>query len=303
MIQVSSLTKAFGNRVAVDGINFEVSQGEAFGLLGPNGAGKTTTLSMMVGLLPADSGTVTIDGKNPLQAETRRLIGIAPQALAIYEELTAQENMQFFGQLYGLSGTRLRDRVDWCLKFAGLDDRRQHRVKTFSGGMKRRLNMAAALIHEPKLVLFDEPTVGVDPQSRNHLLESVSDLKKNGTTVLYTTHYMEEAQRLCDRVGVMDQGKLLAIGPISQLLDKYGGSSIVEAELAHEFLEANGGLRGLTLPPEFSRVESRITVTTHNPLEAAAKMMAMGSAIQSLQIQQPSLESVFLSLTGKKLRD
>ncbi|MFK7818386.1 MAG: ABC transporter ATP-binding protein, partial [Planctomycetaceae bacterium] len=231
MIQVDGLQKSYGSHKAVDGVSFEIRKGETFGLLGPNGAGKTTTLSMLVGLLKPDGGSVRIEGQDPLKPATRLRIGIAPQALSLYEELSAEENLRFFTQLYDYSGDGLRSRVEWALEFAALADRRKSRVSTFSGGMKRRLNMACAMIHEPDVILLDEPTVGVDPQSRNHIFERIEELKQQGRTIIYTTHYMEAAQRLCDRVGVIDGGKILAIDTVQNLIRDHGGDSIVEAQL------------------------------------------------------------------------
>jgi ABC-2 type transport system ATP-binding protein len=208
---------------AVDDLSFGITRGEVFGLLGPNGAGKSTTINLAVGLLAPDAGRVTIanDGP-PTHVAVRRRLGVAPQALAIYDLLSGEENVRFIGELYGLEGGRLRERVQWALEFVGLVDRRRSRVDTYSGGMKRRLNLAAAIVHDPELILLDEPTVGVDPQSRNQIFDNILALKQLGRTIIYTTHYMEEAERLCDRVAVIDRGKLLALGTVQQLLDAHG---------------------------------------------------------------------------------
>ena len=223
MITVEKLAKRFGELQAVNGVSFTITKGETFGLLGPNGAGKTTTIHMLVGALKPDGGKVVIDGKaDPTAATARKRIGIAPQALALYEQLSAAENVRFFGSLYGLRGTKLSKQVTWALEFTGLADRRKDRMKTFSGGMKRRLNMACAIVHKPAVLFMDEPTVGVDPQSRNYIFENIEALKAEGTTVLYTTHYMEEAQRLCDRVAIMDQGKVLALDTVDGLITEHG---------------------------------------------------------------------------------
>jgi ABC-2 type transport system ATP-binding protein len=222
-VRVDSLRKRFGSVTAVDGVSFEIAAGETFGLLGPNGAGKTTTIGMIVGALGPDEGRVSVDGEDdPTRPALRRRIGVAPQALALYQELTAEENLAFFGSLYGLAGSSLRDRVEWALDFAGLADRRRGRVKTFSGGMQRRLNLVCGLLHDPPVILLDEPTVGVDPQSRNAIFESIERLKREGRTILYTTHYMEEAERLCDRVAIMDQGRILALDTVEGLLRAHG---------------------------------------------------------------------------------
>ena len=205
MIEVCDLQKSFGATAAVGGVSFGVRDGETFGLLGPNGAGKSTTIGMLTGAIRPDGGSIRINGsQSPTDASTRKEIGFAPQNLALYEELSAVENVTFFGRLYQLFGKELRERVGWALEFAGLLDRQKDRVKTFSGGMKRRLNLAVALVHNPRVIFLDEPTAGVDPQSRNHIFERIEELRSQGRTVVYTTHYMEEAQRLCDRVAIID---------------------------------------------------------------------------------------------------
>lgn len=296
MIKIKSVRKSFGAVNAVDGVSFEVNGQETFGLLGPNGAGKTTTISMIIGILKPDGGSVMIDGaSDPRAAETRRRIGIAPQSLSLYANLTAQENLVFFGRLYGLRAATLRERVDWALDFAGLTDRRRHRVKTFSGGMQRRLNLAVALVHDPQIILLDEPTVGVDPQSRNHIFNSIEQLKSEGRTILYTTHYMHEAQRLCDRVAIMDNGQILDQDTVGALIDRHGGRSTVKAELRHAPENADvlpGTLDGLAL-----RFES------DEPLEEIGRLSAAGVAFETLEVARPDLETVFLTLTGRSLRD
>ncbi len=296
MIEVKSLQKSFGSLVAVDGVSFEVHRQEMFGLLGPNGAGKTTTINMIIGVLKPDGGSVSIDGvSDPSVAKARRAIGIAPQSLSLYDNLTAQENLAFFARLYGLSAGRLRDRVDWALEFAGLGDRRRSRVKTFSGGMQRRLNLAAALVHDPQIILLDEPTVGVDPQSRNHIFESIEQLKQEGRTIVYTTHYMEEAQRLCDRVAIMDHGKILALDTVDSLINRHGRRSVVKAELQRAPNDAGilpGPLDGMLLRFE-----------TEQPFEEIARLSSAGVAFHTLEVTRPDLESVFLTLTGRSLRD
>jgi ABC-2 type transport system ATP-binding protein len=209
--------------VAVDDLSLTVVRGEILGLLGPNGAGKSTTVNLAVGLLTPDRGSVQIEGAgSPADPTARRRVGVAPQAVALYDLLSGEENIRFIGELYGLAGSALRDRVQWALEFVGLMERRKSRVDTYSGGMKRRLNLAAALVHDPELILLDEPTVGVDPQSRNQIFDNILALKALGRTIIYTTHYMEEAERLCDRIAVIDSGRLLALGSVQQLLDASG---------------------------------------------------------------------------------
>jgi len=281
MVKLTHVRKTFGSIVAVDDLSLEIRRGEVFGLLGPNGAGKTTTISMAVGLLTPDSGIVRLDGEDsPSNPASRRKIGMAPQALALYDDLTAEENLSFFGRLYGLSGRMLKERVAWCLQFVGLTERRRGLAKTFSGGMKRRLNLAIALVHDPMLLLLDEPTVGVDPQSRNAIFDSILALNAEGRTVVYTTHYIEEAQRLCDRVGIMDHGKLLALDTVDGLIAAHGGKSVVTAD------GPDGELR----------------VETDDPLAELARLHGQGK-VSHLRLDGPDLEVVFLNLTGRHLRD
>lgn len=296
MISVTELRKSFGSIQAVDGITFALRPGESFGLLGPNGAGKSTTIHLIVGLLATDTGSVAIDGRaDPTQASVRRLLGVSPQSLSLYEELTAEENLSFFAQLYGIAGRQRRERIEWALKFAGLVERRSDRVKTFSGGMKRRLNLAVALVHDPRVLLLDEPTVGVDPQSRNHIFECIESLKREGRTILYTTHYMEEARRLCDRIAIMDHGRVLACDTVEGLIGRYGGRSVVTAEL--ERPPANLSV----LPAPLDGTALRFD--TDEPLQAVGRLADAGVRFATLRVDRPDLETVFLSLTGRSLRD
>jgi ABC-2 type transport system ATP-binding protein len=294
LIHAREIRKAFGSIQAVAGLSFDVRQGETFGLLGPNGAGKSTTIGVLVGLIQPDQGEVLVDGAKPSVPSTRMKIGVAPQALALYDELTAQENLSFFGQLYGLHGSRLRERIRWALELAGLTDRARHRVSTFSGGMKRRLNIAVAMVHDPQILLLDEPTVGVDPQSRSHIFDSIESLRREGLTVLYTTHYMEEAERLCDRVAIVDHGKLMALDTVADLIAKHGGTSQVTATV-DRWPDA------IPLPGTIS--DGTLRFAAERPLEKVAQLSAQGATFHTLQINSPNLESVFLSLTGRSLRD
>jgi len=281
MIYLEKVNKKFGDIVAVDGLSLEIEEGEVFGLLGPNGAGKTTLVNITVGLLEPDSGRVAINGDNsPLDPATRAMIGVAPQALAIYEDLTGRENLLFFGKLQGLTGKELSRQVDSALEFVKLTDRQKDKVKNYSGGMQRRINLAAALLHDPPLLLFDEPTVGVDPQSRNAIFENIIELRKQGRTILYTTHYMEEAQRLCDRVGIIDHGKLLAMDTVEGLINTHGGKDLVVAETA------DGELR----------------LETDEPVAELEKLKKQGGLLR-FWVERPNLEKVFLNLTGRQLRD
>lgn len=221
-LQLVNVSKVFGSVLAVDGLTLDIRRGEVFGLLGPNGAGKTTIMRMAVGLLAPSAGSITLEGLGrPTEARARNAIGVAPQSLALYDELSGEENVAFFGRLYGLSGRRLRERVAWSLDYVGLSDRRHDRNKTYSEGMKRRLNLAVALVHEPQLLLLDEPTAGVDPQSRHAIYEQTRALNEAGCTVVYTTHYMEEAERMCHRIGILDHGRLLALGTVEALIEAH----------------------------------------------------------------------------------
>ncbi len=281
MINFHNLHKSFGANIAVDNLSLEIKKGEVFGLLGPNGAGKTTTVNLAVGLLEPDHGSVQIDGAGtPDSPEVRAKIGVAPQALAIYEELTAEENLNFFARIQGLTENRLKERVTWSLEFVGLTDRRRALVKTFSGGMKRRLNLAIALVHDPPLLLLDEPTVGVDPQSRNAIFENIAALQKEGRTIIFTTHYMEEAQRLCDRVGIIDHGKLLALDTVDGLIKSHGGKSVVIAE----------------------RSDGEVRTETDDPLAELVRLQKQDKILR-FRVESPDLEGVFLNLTGRHLRD
>lgn len=296
MIKVLNLHKSYGEIKALDGISFEIPRGEIFGLLGPNGAGKSTAINIIVGVLTPDSGQVSVGGMDdPTRPEVRQKIGNAPQSLALYDELTARENLEFFGRMYGLSGKNLAARVDAALEFSVLVDRQKGKVVTFSGGMKRRLNMAAALVHDPPVLLFDEPTVGVDPQSRNMIFDSIEKLKDEGRTIIYTTHYMEEAERLCDRVAIMDHGKILALDRVDNLTREHGGDATIVAEL--ENIPENLA----DLPGELDG--DRLKILTSDPMRDLSKLTAAGVELKQLRIDWPDLEAVFLNLTGRSLRD
>jgi ABC-2 type transport system ATP-binding protein len=296
MVIVQNLHKSFREIRAVDGVSFEIRKGTIHGLLGPNGAGKTTTISMLAGVLAPDSGTVTIGANgSPMSPAVRAAIGSAPQALALYDELTARENLTFFGKLYGLGGQSLRQRVASCLDLVGLTERQKSRVATFSGGMKRRLNLACAIIHDPEILLLDEPTVGVDPQSRNLIFERIEQLRDRGLTILYTTHYMEEAQRLCDEVAIMDHGKILAEGPVESLISRYGGASVVHAEIGSK------PPTSINWPGDLDEMHLRFEST--DPMGEIARLNRQGVTFQSLHLERADLESVFLNLTGRSLRD
>ena len=252
MLTLTALVKQFGTNRAVDGLSLTVGKGEVFGLLGPNGAGKSTTVHMAVGLVEPTSGQVDVGGLgSPRQPAVRARIGVAPQALSLYELLTAEENLTFFGRVYEMKAARLAERVTWALEFVGLADRRRDLVDTYSGGMKRRLNLAAAILHDPDLVLLDEPTVGVDPQSRNAIFDSLLELKAAGKTIVYTTHYMEEAERLCDRVAIIDHGKLL--GARHRARPDRDARRAADADPAHRRPARSASRRAIRWPSSIAR--------------------------------------------------
>ena len=251
---------------------------------------------MLAGASRPDSGSISIGGEaDPTRAAVRRAVGIAPQELAIYEELSAEENLTFFGKLYGLRGPVLKQRIEWGVEFAGLEDRRKDAAAKYSGGMKRRLNLACALVHEPRLLFCDEPTVGVDPQSRAHIFDRIEEVKANGCTLIYTTHYMEEAQRLCDRVAIVDHGRLLACGTVDELIESHGGSSVVEVEFGAPPPREVAGLGELD--------GRHLRARTEEPFATVAKLGECGVEIAQLRVDRPDLEHVFLQLTGRSLRD
>jgi ABC-2 type transport system ATP-binding protein len=303
MIRTENLRKSYGATVAVNDVSFEVQKGQTFGLLGPNGAGKTTTIQLLCGLLKADTGKITLDGKtDPGQVEVRMSLGVVPQALALYEELSALENLHFFGKIYGLSGQKLKERVNYSLDIAGLSQRRKERVSKYSGGMERRLNMVCSLLHDPPILLLDEPTVGVDPQSRNLIFETIEDMSKQGRTIIYTTHYMEEAQRLCDKVAIIDHGKILDMDSVENLIAKHGGPSHIEAEFEEKLSDVNK-IKSFVDDKNMQLNGTKIRFQTEKPMEALAKLNSSGVHFLSLKVQTANLEDVFLNLTGRRLRD
>jgi len=309
IVEARGLVKRYGELVAVKGIDFNIRQGEIFGFLGPNGAGKTTTISMLSCLLEPTSGHATIDGLDVVRdaAQVKRIIGLVPQEIALYPTLSGRDNLNFFGRIYGLRGRRLRERVDAALEIVGLSERAKDAVQTYSGGMKRRLNLAAGLLHEPKVLFLDEPTVGVDPQSRNHIFENVERLNREGLTILYTTHYMEEAERLCHRVAIMDEGRIIALDTPQNLIKVLGGGVIhvgVQDGLSEEMLSK---IRQLSTVKDVAPLDGKLKVETVDAQRALVDIIAIfnqaDAAITSLEILEPNLESVFLHLTGKRLRD
>jgi ABC-2 type transport system ATP-binding protein len=329
IVTVTDLVKRFGDHAAVDGVSFDIREGEIFGLLGPNGAGKTTTISMISCLLAPSSGTVIVDGAS-VTAEPRKVkcaLGVVPQEIALYPTLTAVENLMFWGRMYGLGGKLLDERVAEALETAGLADRAKERIETYSGGMKRRINIAAGIMHHPRVLLMDEPTVGIDPQSRNHILETVKELNRRGMTVLYTSHYMEEVELLCDRVGIVDHGRLIALGTIEELKRLVGDENVISvrlAELPDGVLDAIGALPLVNsvctaasaegAQPEHGEAAQApegegvtIEVLSKDSGTVIADVVGAlgrsGARILSVDVREPNLESVFLHLTGKSLRD
>lgn len=308
MLQVSGLVKTFGAKLAVDGISFHVGDGETYGLLGPNGAGKSTTINLILGLLRMDAGSVTVAGRD-LRADpagVKRLIGFVPQEIALYPTLTARENLAFWGRMYGLGGRELAQRIDEALAIVGLSERARERIDTYSGGMKRRINIAAALLHHPQLLIMDEPTVGIDPQSRKHILETVRALNSGGMTVIYTSHYMEEVEYLCNRIGIIESGRIIAEGTLEELRRIIGHHAHIRLRLS-----SNGGcvierLRAVKGVEQVEELAGEIIITTP---DAAAVLPAITAEctehakIQSVALEEPNLETVFLHLTGRGLRD
>ena len=306
MLEVIDLTKNYGGTLALDHVSFRVEEGEMFGLLGPNGAGKTTLLSIVCGLLSATSGEVRLCGR-PLRDSRalRGAIGIVPQEVALYSKLTARENLTFFGELYGMGGAALRQRVDEVLTAIGLTANADQRTSTFSGGMQRRLNLGAGLVHQPRLLLLDEPTVGVDPQSRNHIFEEVRRLNAAGVTVVYTSHYMEEVQALCTRVGIVDRGRLVQCDTLPNLLALLGGQVRVRVDrIRPVLLDRLGELPEVRLTRQGDR---ELILQCRDAKDTLVRLVGVLNELQveltGLEIEEPNLERVFLHLTGKALRD
>lgn len=307
MLQVRELQKSYGGRHVVQGVSFSASAGQIIGLLGPNGAGKTTTVSMICGLTPANGGSVTLGGARIDRDDSpaKQKIGLVPQDLALFEDLPAHANLETFGALYGLSGALLRERTVAALELVGLADRARDKPSTFSGGMKRRLNIACALVHDPDILLLDEPTVGIDPQSRNAIFDNLETLKARGKTMVYTTHYMEEAERLCDQIVIMDHGKVVANDTLAGLYRQIPASASLEISIEGTVdlaaLQREPGVLGAT------QQDDRLDVTLAELSGTAARVLAWlaanGHAVRSVRSGRVSLESLFLTLTGRQLRD
>jgi ABC-2 type transport system ATP-binding protein len=312
-IEVDNLQKQFDppkGPVAVDHVTFHIEEGELFSLLGPNGAGKTTTISILSCLLKPDSGDARVGGFSvSLQPDkVRALIGVVPQDVALYEDLSGRENLLFWGRMYGLTGSLLRKRVDEVLELIGLVDRQNDKVEKYSGGMKRRVNIAASLLHKPSFLYLDEPTVGIDPQSRRSILDGVRDLNKNGVTVLYTTHYMEEAQELSDRIGIMDQGRMIAVGTQPELVKLVGERTRIDLAVDRDAPILAGKWRTLPGVASVSEPEDEAMWLLADDANTLIPLLfeearRTGARITRIDLSEPNLETVFLHLTGRALRD
>lgn len=308
-IQLNNVIKRYSHQLAVDQVSFTIEKGEVFGLLGPNGAGKSTTIKMLVGLLKPDSGEILVDGidvkKRPI--DVKKKLGLVPQELAIYNNLSAEENIAFFGGLHGLRGKYLQQRIEEALTFTGLEDRKKDKPVKFSGGMKRRLNIACAIVHKPDIIIMDEPTVGIDPQSRNHILDSILELNKMGATIIYTSHYMEEVEAICKRVGIMDNGKLIALGDKNHLKKEITSGEKILVETAEVNASAVDALKKLHGILGVNVKDNQIEVYSKSSQERLQDILFILAnhqiMIKNIALTDVNLENVFLHLTGKSLRD
>lgn len=310
LIKVKDLVKKYGSLRAVDGISFEVGKGELFGLLGPNGAGKTTTISTLATLLPPDSGQASIGGHDVATdpGQVRRLLGVVPQEIALYTDLNARDNLRFWGELYGLAGKALDSRIGELLELSSLSEHATQKVSTYSGGMKRRLNLVAGLIHSPEVLFLDEPTVGIDAQARTRILEMIRHLAEGGLTVIYTTHYLEEAEQLCDRIGVIDQGRMVALGDKEELISQVGDNDFVRFQLSAQMrpelmsvCKSWSGFHGVQEKRGKIEIETRDGATLLPELQAW--LLAQNQPLEQLEIERPNLETLYLNLTGRGLRE
>ncbi|MCB2296715.1 ABC transporter ATP-binding protein [Clostridium tagluense] len=309
IVKIEGLAKKFKDIIAVDNVSLSIEEGEIYGLLGPNGAGKSTIINILCGLLTMDKGKIEILGKGIESSSTyiKQNIGVVPQEIAIYEDLTAYENVKFFASLYGLKGSELKEKVEEALEFVGLLDKKKQYPKSFSGGMKRRLNIACSIAHRPKLIIMDEPTVGIDPQSRNHILQSVKKLNLLGCTIIYTTHYMEEVEAICGNIAIMDHGKVIAQGTVEELKSivtdvNYVEITVEDVEVLNiEQLKAIPGVVQIEVQDEKIKIESKKDVTNLDKI--ILYFTSNNISIKNIESKNPDLESVFLTLTGRKLRD
>ncbi len=309
MIEIEGLRKQYGDLVAVDNVSFTAERGAIFGLLGPNGAGKTTTIGCVAGLLKPTAGRVRVLGHDAVTdgIASRRELGVVPQEVAVYEDLSARENLSYWGSAYGMRGDRLKQRIDAVLELTGLLDRAKEPVKKFSGGMKRRLNFACGIVHEPKVLVLDEPTVGVDPQSRVRLLDLVRSETQRGTCVLYTTHYMEEAEKICDRLAIIDHGKIIATGTLPELRAMLGERDVVRLSGSFDAQAAAGPLSQVDGIELVQVEEGSLTVAMRNASSRLSEVFrafaAAGAEVRETTVTQPTLDSHYIKLTGKDLRE
>ncbi|WP_432362866.1 ABC transporter ATP-binding protein [Sporosarcina sp. UB5] len=310
MLTVTDVKKSFHSKEVIKGVSLQVGKGESFGLLGPNGAGKSTLISMICGLIPASGGEIRVGGKpvGKQSREIKQLIGIVPQDIALYPTMSALDNLMFWGKMYGLCGKKAKARAKEVLEIVGLTERAKDRIETFSGGMKRRINIGAALMHEPELLIMDEPTVGIDPQSRNHILETVKALNEQGMTVIYTSHYMEEVEYLCRRIAIIDEGKVIASGTKKDLVDRLAGGSVlklvVELENPH-FIKRLKALDGVE--KVITQSDGEIHLHIQSKTELLSTIIGLASQlnvnIHNMQLEESNLETLFLQLTGRTLRE
>lgn len=307
IIEVKNLQKSYAGHLAIKDISFTIHKGEFYGLLGPNGAGKTTTLSIISSILKPDQGEVLIKGKNlnTSVSELKEIIGVVPQEIALYDELSAYENLIFWGKLYRVPKKELVERIDKTLDLFGLSDRKNDLIKTYSGGMKRRINIAAALLHQPEILFMDEPTVGIDPQSRNLIFEVIEKLHRGGMTIIYTTHYMEEAERLCDRIGIIDKGEIIAEGSLEELRSTSAIKEMIVIEFNSLKEKTYNELNSLW--EDMERTDNTLFFPTTSVKSDLAKIVLkcneLKAEIDSIEIKKTNLETIFLNLTGKQLRD
>ena len=307
VIEVKNITKEYGNHVAVDGINLEIQTGEIYGILGPNGAGKSTLIGMICGLIKKDSGEVIYEEGAANIRKWKENIGIVPQDFALYWDLTVEENISFFCSLYGYKGSELKTRTKKTLDFVELTEVKDKRASELSGGMKRRLNIGCAISHSPKLIIMDEPTVGIDPQSRNHILRSILKLREEGATVIYTSHYMQEVDDICDRIAIIDNGKIIAKGTSDELKELVADKNVVSVTLKKEIKNLNNKLMELTGVDKVVVSENNYRISTLKSRNIISDIVTLISnadgEITNIVNEQPTLESVFLALTGKALRE
>lgn len=309
MLKIENIKKTYGEINAVNNINIEINKGEVIGLLGPNGAGKSTTISMISTLIKPDSGNIVFKGQSILKSPKviQKVLGIVPQEIALYPTLTGYENLKFWGSAYGLKGSILKKRIEEVSEIIGIKDRLKDKIEKYSGGMKRRINIGAALLHNPEILIMDEPTVGIDPQSRNHILETIKELNRNGMTIIYTSHYMEEVEFLCDRIYIMDEGNIVADGTKDELVKLVQNERVIRIEYENDVKGISDVLRNVESVISLSSDIKTVTIEAKDDKSLMKKIIDLSNKdemdIVSIDVEKPNLESVFLNLTGKALRD